>query len=380
MLRTLLITMDFQPMHGGVAVYWGNLCRQLPSSDLVVLAPEYEKSLEFDAEQQYVLYRRNLLTSRTWMWPKWLPFLFATWRIVRKEKIKRIIVAQVLPGGTIAYIIKKLLGIPYIVSFHGLDITVGQQHPRHRHLLHRIIRHAESFIVNSEFTQHELEKVPGVTGKSITLVYPCPNVHTRGFERRVCNRATICSKVFGHRVLLTVGRLIERKGQDMVLRALPQVLQQCPDVLYVVVGRGADSCRLHTLVDSLGLQKSVLFYQDLLDEDLPCLYERSDVFVMPARQLSNGDVEGFGIVYLEANAFGKPVVAGRSGGVIEAVEDGQTGLVVDPMDVDAIAAAIIKLLANPEQSRSLGEQGRKRVLERFTWQAQGKILAKVLGA
>ncbi|MFH0988202.1 MAG: glycosyltransferase family 4 protein, partial [Parcubacteria group bacterium] len=151
-----------------------------------------------------------------------------------------------------------------------------------------------------------------------------------------------------------------------------------PNAVYVIVGSGVYENELRVAVEKFGVKDKVLFVTDAVDNDLPLFYQSCDLFAMPCRELANGDVEGFGIVYLEANLFGKPVVAGRSGGAAEAVIDGQTGLVVEPNDANAIAEALVALLTDEQRAKILGEAGRKRVVEQFDWKKQADKVRQLL--
>jgi phosphatidylinositol alpha-1,6-mannosyltransferase len=167
-------------------------------------------------------------------------------------------------------------------------------------------------------------------------------------------------------VLLTVGRLQRRKGQDMVIHALPQILQSLPQVKYVIVGTGEELTSLTTLAQELGVQDSVVFAGIVPDQELAAYYAACDVFIMPNRQIGS-DIEGFGMVYLEASAAGKPVVGGKSGGTDDAILSDVTGLRVDGNSSVEIANAIIDLLSTPDKAKAMGMHGRQRVEREFTW-------------
>jgi phosphatidylinositol alpha-1,6-mannosyltransferase len=180
-------------------------------------------------------------------------------------------------------------------------------------------------------------------------------------------------------IILSVGNLVSRKGHDMVIRALPRLLDIMGDVTYLIVGDGPHRAELEALALALGVRERVAFAGRVPDEDLPDIYALCDAFVLPSReQLDSCDVEGFGMVFLEANASGKPVVAGRSGGIGDAVLDGETGLLVDPLDPDCIASSIGKLLANPQLASRMGEQGRERAVREFSWPAVAARLRGIL--
>ena len=176
------------------------------------------------------------------------------------------------------------------------------------------------------------------------------------------------------RVLLTVSRLAKYKGIQRVIEAMPRVLAKIPDARYVVVGDGDYRDELISLAKASPARDSITFTGAVTDSEKFAHYNRCSVFVMPSEQ------EGFGIVFLEANAIGKPVIGGDVMGVPEAIIDGETGLLVDPHDVDAIAEGVIHLLLNPDEARRLGENGRRRVESEFTWKASAQKFLDIVHA
>ncbi|NQT49230.1 glycosyltransferase family 4 protein [Candidatus Kuenenbacteria bacterium] len=378
MKRTLLVTIDFPPMFGGVANYWANLCRCMPSDSFVVLAQEYDNSLDFDIKQNYLIYRKNLISNNKWLWPKWLPLLYQTYKLIRSENIKKLVVGHVLPTGTVAYILKKLLRVPYLVSIHGLDIAIAQQNKRKKWLMRKVFSQAEKIITNSNYTKEQLLKLDCCVKDDVVVVYPCPN-KTLGkgseeFKQRVFQNNNLQNK----KIILTVGRLVERKGHDKVIEAMPEILEKIPNAVYIIVGQGKQLSDLKTKAEEIQVKDKVLFFTDMMDNELPTFYELADVFIMPSRQLANGDVEGFGIVYLEANIYAKPAIAGKSGGAVEAVEHNLNGLLVDPLNINEISQAIVSVLENQTKAKELGERGRERVIEKFNWEKQAAELVKIL--
>jgi phosphatidylinositol alpha-1,6-mannosyltransferase len=232
-------------------------------------------------------------------------------------------------------------------------------------------------LANSQFTLDLVQKA-GVDSRRTALVHPGCDVHRfQPLQAPSTFRQRILGPRSNDRVLLTVG-LESRKGHDMVIRALPMLLRTVPDVTYVIVGAGPQT-HLDDLARELGVRERVIFTGLISDEHLAAIYGLCDLFVMPSRQdLAQHNVEGFGLVFLEANACGKPVVAGKSGGIGDAVLDGVTGLLVNPHDPDDIAKAVGSLLTSPILARRLGEQGRSRVLNEFTWDIVGKRVQGIL--
>jgi len=175
------------------------------------------------------------------------------------------------------------------------------------------------------------------------------------------------------RVVLTVARMDsseQYKGHDVVLRALPSVVARVPNLIYMIAGGGDDRCRLEALARELGVTHHVVFAGEISDSELSALYQRSEIFVLPARtvlDVSNPKGEGFGIVFLEAMAFGKPVIGPNRGAPVEIIRDGENGLLVDPEDPTSVANALVKLLNEPETARKMGQAGRKTVQTRYSY-------------
>ena len=173
----------------------------------------------------------------------------------------------------------------------------------------------------------------------------------------------------GRRIILSVNRLVERKGNDNVIRALALIKEKVPDVIYLIAGDGPYKKRLDTVAVEQGIRDNVIFINSVKnDDDIIKLYNVCDVFVMLSREIKEkGDAEGFGIAFLEANSAGKPVVGGNSGGIADAVVHGATGLLVDPLDIKKIADAITLLLIDTAYAKRLGMEGRKRVAQEFDY-------------
>jgi phosphatidylinositol alpha-1,6-mannosyltransferase len=206
----------------------------------------------------------------------------------------------------------------------------------------------------SNFTKSKLEDI-GVCADKIYVFNNGIEIDRFGSERKhhqIIEDLDLEDK----KIILTVSWLTERKGQDMVIRSLPEVLKEFDNVVYLISGVGPAEKKLKSITDSLSLQNNVKFLGYVSDEEIVSLYNRCDVFIMASRQIENS-VEGFGIVFLEANACRKPVIAGNSGGISDAVVDGVTGLMVDPLNPNDIAQAIIRLLSDKELSETLGNNG-----------------------
>jgi phosphatidylinositol alpha-1,6-mannosyltransferase len=272
-----------------------------------------------------------------------------------------------LPDGWIGRRAAKTLRIPYIVFLHGEERCYTDASRQLNWMAHRVCRDAAAVVVNGENTSRiareywrlPADKVyvlhPGVDGEQFAPADPSPTIRTRlGWDDRP--------------VILTVSRLQARKGQDQLIRALPAIRKVIPNVLYAIVGDGERRPHLERLVDEMNLSSHIRFHGQLTDGRLVECYQQCDVFVLPNRRLGN-DVEGFGMVLLEAQACGKPVIAGNTGGAYETMDVGRSGYVVDIDDIGALATSVASVLSQPDLCRSMGEAARARVVAYFDWDA-----------
>ncbi|MFA6215495.1 MAG: glycosyltransferase family 4 protein [Patescibacteria group bacterium] len=388
--KSLLITLDFPPRFGGVASYYYNVCKNLPADKIVVLAPNQPGAEAFDRQQNFPIIRKKLITNFPQVWPaslfgifklaasiKWLSIIRYMAKIAKTHNIEIIQVGQVLPIGTVALAYQKRKKIPYLFYAHGLDLTLPQKFLRKKTLLKKIIAGASAIIANSHWTNDELVRL-GADAKKITVVYPGPEITPAASSSWKADEIFHRYHFDGKKIILSVGRLVERKGHDLVIKALPQIIKQLPAVMYVIIGDGPYRQTLENLVNQYQLRDYMTFLGAKKKEETAAFYQNCDVFAMPSRQLPNGDVEGFGIVFLEANSFGKPVIGGKSGGVPEAVLDGQTGILIDPASIDEMAQAAIKILSDRSYAERLGLQGLERVTSQFDWPTQVEKIKQVL--
>ena len=279
--------------------------------------------------------------------------------------------------GSMGLWLRRWLRLPFVVYAYGNEILTAMQSAWQKPRL--ALQHADRVLAISRFTA-DLVRRAGVSPERIALVHPgCDVDRFRPRPARMDLRHALLGPRDRDRVLLTVGGLVARKGQDMVIQALPRLRQSIPDVTYLIVGDGPYRAQLETLAMSVGVRDHVVFAGMVSAEDLPDVYALSDVYVMPSReQLESCDVEGFGLVFLEANACGKAVVGGRSGGIPDAVEDGVSGLLVDPHDPEDIANALRRILSDGDMALRLGEQGRLRVVREFEWKRIGDQVQGIL--
>ena len=371
-LRTMsagaLLTTDFPPALGGISNYLFNVYRQFDLRRITLIAPYHRRADNFDSRQRYHAVRFAGAPN--------VPGVRGAWQVWRMRaeaaKMARRNRSLVLHCGHVnaamaARKVKAQHGTPYLVWTHALEIMDEWL----RSSIVPALVDADLVITNSEFTR-EFVATCGVAASRIVKI--CPGADPAHFRPGVDSSALARRLgVEGRPTLLTVSRIVRAnryKGHDVVLRALPQVVREIPDLAYLVVGEGDDLDYLRRLASECGVRENVVFAGRVSDEELPLLYNACDAFIMCSREDRSRRgilAEGFGIALVEASACGKPVIAGRSGGIGDAVKDGVTGLLVDPLDSDAVADAILKVLRDPAMAERLGANGRLWVETEMNW-------------
>lgn len=375
-MKSLLISAAyFPPQTGGISRYMASVCETLGREEVCCLTG-VPRNGDRDASIRPRVYRRPSAFAKNWH-VQALSLGTSVLEILMKEH-PAVVQIAVANEGNIGLWLRQYFGLPYIVYAHGNEIldATGTQWEKPRQSL----RQASRVLAVSRYTAGLVQDA-GVSAGRVEILHPgCdvelfrPHTPNGGLHKSVLGKAELCRPL-----ILSVGNLVPRKGHDMVIRALPRLLAALGDVTYLIVGDGAFCQELKQLASEVGVRGRVIFAGRVSDEDLPDIYALCDVFVMASRENPESrDVEGFGMVYLEAGATGKPVVAGRSGGIGDAVVDDETGLLADPLSPDAIASAIETILRNPEVATRLGRQGRERTVREFSWPAVGKRLREIL--
>lgn len=346
-MRILLATYEYPPDLGGIAAYLGGLFGAVRAKDF-----------------------RVLRLTRPAKPGGWLAHLPALWWAAWRAKADLVVVSHVLPVGTAA----RLIGKPYVVIVHGLDLRSAAAHPRKRRIAARVLKDAKLVVANSAATAVELAAF-GMDASRALVLTPCPGdwmrAHARKFDE--ASRPDIRARLGleGKKVLLSVGRLMPRKGFDRLIRLLPELRKSCGDVMLVIAGAGPEERTLRQDAQRSGIDTHIRFLVAPDGDALAAAYRAADVFALAVRG-SKEDVEGFGIVFLEAALFGLASVSSRVGGVPEAVVDGVTGLLVDADSDGELFAALKRLLDDPAEAKRLGEAGRVRAERDFAWEPRAQ--------
>lgn len=372
MKRTLIISLEYPPQIGGIATYVHDLANALDPASVLVLAPPMKDSQAWDEAQPYNIIRHEFYYPK-FIWPRWWKLLRLVKRIVREQGIELIMVHHILPVGTVAMQIFKSFGVPYIVFSHGTDMVAASSVPRKKKLASLIGQKSAQVITNSEnLKMRLLEKFPELAPKT-SVLYPCPDADfmVAPPAEEIENLKHLYA-LEGKQVILTISRFIEGKGFPHLLRVMPEILQQVPHLVWMIIGDGEAAKRDEILreIQARNLQNIVRFVGVIPHAELKKFYYLADLFVLLTHP-DGGMEEGLGLVFLEAAAAGRPVVAGRSGGVEEAVINGQTGVVVDVLnDPESIVSAIVGMIKDKESAKALGIAGQNRMREQFNWPIQ----------
>ncbi len=366
----VMVTEDFPPKVGGVSRWAYEVARALSRKGEKVVVFARRKVLG-----AFFIYRHEEFDLRP-MWGRgWTTFrplylVYYTLKIALGYR-HPVIYALNWKLALAPALIKKLLPVKLVTVAHGRELLLGRSWPRTA-LMAFIFRNSDITVTVSRFPGLKVEEL-GVPSEKVTVI--SNGVDTSRFRpgsppKQLVRRFGL----EGKKVILTLARLVERKGQDKVIEALPVVLSSVPEAVYLVAGEGYYRRKLEELASKLGVSEQVIFAGRVTEQEIVDFYNLSDLFVMPCRELPEGDVEGFGITFLEAGACGKVSIGGRSGGAFDAVEDGVTGFLVDPEDMDGIAHTIIRLLTEPELRSKLGENARRRAEKFFSWEKTAEAL------
>jgi len=378
-MPSLLITNDFPPIISGIATYFFQLWKNLPQEQVMVLAPRVSPWHELDRAVNFKIIRKWIPLGESGLSKTVKMFLNVWWGIfcAKRYHVTKLHCGQIVSTGLSGLICKKLFGIPYSVYVCGSESIRFSKHDILRRLMNLILTEAAQVIVNSNSTFNEYSKIVTDISK---LKKVTPGVDTIFFKPE---KSKFSESFAGKKVLLTVSRLDERKGHDRIIAALPGILTKYPNLMYFIIGTGREEIRLRNLVKIHNITIFVRFIGSISNDELRDYYNVCDLFILPNRittkhQQLQGDIEGFGIVFLEAAACGKAVIAGNSGGAVEAVEQGVTGILVNPNSTTEIKQAILNLLESPDKANQFGENGRKRVVQLFEWTKLAKLLEPIL--
>ena len=364
--KTLFVTNDFGPRAGGIETFIIGLIERLPKSSIIVYTSAQENTDAYDADWLNN-YGVEVIRDRAKILLPTPRVNRAVTRIVREREIKTIAFGAAAPLGWMSSALRKAGAQRIVALTHGHEVWWAKVFPFNL-ILRRIGSTTDSLTYLGEFTRTAISKA--LTSKSAAAMQKiAPGIDIEHFKALDATALRQSLGLAEKKVIVSVGRLVHRKGQDFLIESMPQILKQVPSAHLLLVGQGPYRERLEKLVTKHSLQKSVSFIGRIQYKDLPGYICVGDIFAMPSRSRFAGlEVEGLGIVYLEASACGLPVIAGTSGGAPDAVIEGVTGFVVNGTNTEEIANRAIQLLLDEKLRNSMGTAGRAWIEKEWRWQ------------
>jgi phosphatidylinositol alpha-1,6-mannosyltransferase len=386
-MTTMLLAQDFPPMGGGIARMHSELARRYPRGELIVSTPTDPDAAEADGPLDAVIDRLPISARRTKSLPGLLLWARRAASLARLHGIRYVHCGNIKPAGYPARWVFERCRVPYGIYFHGGDLLSEQHKIRQSKFKRRTARvifgGAAVLMANSAWTRDLALTVLSELGldgqgKRLRVVHlgTDPDHFRPGVDTTALRERTAIPNG-ARRWLVTVARIEDYKGFDTVIQALPAILERAPNVGYIIAGHGPDRPRLEKLAHKLGVADRVRFVGAIPDRDLPALYNLASLYVGASRRGGQIDVEGFGISLVEASACGLPIVAANSGGIPDAVRDGETGVLVPPEAPAAFADAITRLLADEAAAKRMGRNGRRAVETYFNWDRVVRDLREV---
>ncbi len=368
--KILIVTQDFPPENGGIQVYLFELARHFlkRGHSVTVICPGSDQ-IPSPLPQEAKVIRIRIHSS--WLF---LPLLFRFPRLLRQGGYTHVLYAQWQGVLAEALLLKSRKRHQSLCIVHGRELLVSVFGPLQGWLSHWAFRRVSTAIPNSRAVESLLRERVDFSGR-VKRIHP--GVDPSRFHPQDAQALRRRYNLGEGPVILSVGRLIPRKGMDVLLRSFVQVLERIPNVRLLLGGTGPEAQALKDLADSLGLSDRVLFIGRIPEAELPLHYAQASVFVLASRQ-GPRDVEGFGIAFLEAGACQVPVIGTRTGGIVDAVEENVTGLLVPQEDAGSLADALTRLLENPEEARQMGLRARERILRELTWEITGDKYMELL--
>jgi phosphatidyl-myo-inositol dimannoside synthase len=378
-LRIALLVDVFLPHAGGSRVYYYNLFHRMAAHDDVqVLTTKIPGWEDFDAREETSSFtiKRRFKPLRDMSYLQ-LPKLAGTILHALSLTMTRPDVlhcGDLYPPGLIGVMLKRLVGLPFVAYCHGEDFTLTEARRHQPKIRNLIYRTADGVIANGAFAVDKLLAI-GIPKERIFKI--TPGLDTDVFFPHPSDALRARYGLGDELVVMTVARVIPRKGHSRVIRAMAELGDAVPPFKYVIAGKGPYESTLRELAAAVGVQDKVIFAGYIPETELNLHHNLADVFVMPNIETDGGDIEGFGMVFLEANATGKPVIGGRSGGTAEAIVDGVTGYLVDEGDDEELVERLRRLLMDKELRNRMGDAGLRRVQTEFSWEPRAALLSSI---
>lgn len=364
MMKILLATLDWPQLFGeggGIGNYYSQL-RSLAPADIQI------DVLNPVADGQGII-KKNFYQS--YIWPHWTLLFFELKKLLFKNEYNYYWAGQIWPVGLVLYLLSLYFPkkCQYFISLHGLDIQIIKKNKLKAFIGKQILRRAKLITVNSHYTEKLTRAL--APEKKYLVVYPSANDLKPASDT---NKQSLVNQynLKGKKIILSVSRLVKRKGQDLIIKTLNDLWLNFPELIYVCVGQGPELPKLKLLAEQTSHPNQIIFIDQADNEQLAAWYQIADLFVLPVHKNQN-DPEGFGMVYLEANQFGLPVIGSKTGGIPEAISDQQSGLLVNPDDEADLTKTIVKFFTNESLRQTLKTESMLWA-KKFSWSQSGLTL------
>lgn len=364
--HVLCITNDFGPRAGGIETFVIGLIERMPKGSVTVYTSSQSGSADFD-ESWFQNFGVKVIRDKREILLPTPRVLKAVQKLVRDNKIERIFFGAAAPLGLLSHGLRRAGATRLVALTHGHEVWWSSLWP-FRLLLRRIGSGVDATTYLGEFTRGKIARALTEDSQK-AMVQIAPGIDTAHFSPR--ENLTELRREYGlegKRVIVSVGRLVHRKGQDTLVEALPSILEEFPDAHLLFVGTGPHLEYIHKRAVQLQVLSHISFLGRVPYAEIPQIISLGEIFAMPSRDRFAGlEVEGLGIVYLEASACGLPIVGGISGGAPDALLEGVTGFAVDGKDSGKVADAILHLLRDPIKAKAMGARGRQWIIENWEW-------------
>jgi len=373
-MKSLMVARDyFPPQVGGISTMMAAITRTLGPEAVCCLTDVLAEGAgePFDGARVYRrpgVFRRQSAGDFAQLAGTLLQLL-----LVERPRVAQLACCN---DASVGLLLDRVFGLPFVVYAHGNEVLEALQGSWERNL--DTLRGARRVIANSTYTAGLVAEC-GVARERIVTINPGCDVERHAPRQISPERRMALLRGRGGPAILTVANLVQRKGHESVIRLLPHLLRRFPELTYVIVGKGPYEAELRRLAEEIGVSHAIIFAGKISDQDISDYYAACDVFaLLSTARLEHCDVEGFGMVFLEANACGKAVIGTRTGGIPDAIQQGRTGLLVDSGDPAGALQAFETILGDPELARRFGEEGRIRAVREFSWDVVGARIALVL--
>jgi phosphatidylinositol alpha-1,6-mannosyltransferase len=370
--KTLVLTENFPPLSGGSGRWFWELYSRLPKEDYLIVADDTPEGRDFDKSHDLNIIRIPLKSTEWGLKSlKGLKFYYSCFKalrqVIKDHNITKIHTGRVIHEGVTAWLLSLFYKIKYVCYVHGEDVETAATSREHNFMVQRVCNRAQYLVCNSNNSATILKRLGYAHDNKIRVMHP--GVDAEQFYPVEEDPKFKKSKGWmNKKVIITVGRLQQRKGQDMMIKAMPLILEEHPNTMYAIIGRGECKSQLKELIVELNLDENVQLLDEISDSEMIKCYQQCDLFILPNRTIEN-DIEGFGMVLAEAQACAKPVIAGDSGGTKETMVINETGYVIDCTSKENIANKLNELLHDIPSLVNTGKLGREHILRKLDWKA-----------